>query len=159
VTALSIGGGLGFLLKKSLDLELTYELEWMNIKSQAEFSPLESSSALKPALRKLELAATLDTLDNRRDPRNGLLFRGLYEGSYESLGSQVAYDLAEASLLVHFKLMANVVLGLKQRWSDITYSPGTLLGTGVGVVIKTPLGLLEFVYGLGSKGPSDPNTL
>jgi NTE family protein len=217
----SLGGGLGFLLKKSLNLELAYELEEMNIKGQAELDPLESASVLQPGLRKIELAATLDTLDDRRDPENGLLFRGLYEGSYESLGSELAYELAEASLdvygtlrgkytfrlygywgtsggevpfykylnqgrpatfvgmdfdqlqgttmkivrgdcifrytnIVHFKLMANVALGLKQPWSDITYSPGTLWGTGAGVVIKTPLGLLEFVYGLGSKSFSDP---
>ena len=220
----SLGGGLGFLLKKSLNLELTYEMEKMNVKSQAEMAPLESASALQPTLRKIELAATLDTLDDRRDPENGLLFRGLYEGSYQSLGSEVAYDLAEASLdvygtlrgkctfrlygywgtsggdvpfykylnqgrpatfvgmaydqlqgttmkivradciyrytnLVLFKLMANAALGLKQPWSDITYSPGTLWGTGIGVVVKTPIGLLEFVYGLGSKSFSDPNTL
>jgi NTE family protein len=220
----SLGGGLGFLLKKSLNLELAYELEKMNIKSQAELAPLQSSAALKPTLRKIELAATLDTLDDRRDPRKGLLFRGLYEGSYKSLGSETAYELAELSLdlygtlrekntirfygywgtsrgdvpfyknhnqgrpatfvgmaydqlqgntikivradysyrytnLVQFKLMANVALGLKQSRPDVTLSPGTLWGMGTGVVINTPLGLLEFVYGLGSKALSDPNTL
>ena len=219
----SLGGGLGFLIRKSLNLELTFVLEEMNIKSQAELAPLESASALQTTLRKVELAATLDTLDNRRDPKNGLLFRGLYEDSNKSLGSEVDYDLAEASLdiygtlrrntfrlygywgtssgdvpffkylnqgrpatfvgmaydqlqgeemrivradysyrysnLVQFKLMANVALGLKQRWSDIPHSPGTLWGAGAGVVINTPLGLLEFIYALGSKGPSDPNAL
>jgi hypothetical protein len=30
---------------------------------------------------------------------------------------------------------------------------------GAGVVIKTPLGLLELITGLGSKGLSDPNSL
>jgi outer membrane protein assembly factor BamA len=220
----SFGGGLGFLLKKSLNLELTYELEKMNIKSQAEFAPLESSSALKHTLRKIELAATLDTLDDRRAPKNGLLFRGLYEGSYESLGSEAAFERAEASLdiyrtlrekntvrvygywgtsrgdvpfykqhnqgrpatfvgmaydqlqgntmkivradysysftnRVQFKFMANVALGLKQRRPDVIYSPGTLWGMGTGIVINTPLGLLELTYGLGSKGLGDPSTL
>lgn len=220
----SFGGGLGFLLKKSLNLELTYELEKMNIKSQAEFAPLESSSALKHTLRKIELAATLDTLDDRRAPKDGLLFRGLYEGSYKSLGSEAAFEWAEASLdiyrtlrekntvrvygywgtsrgdvpfykqhnqgrpatfvgmaydqlqgntmkivradysysftnLVQFKFMANVALGLKQRRPDVIYSPGTLWGMGTGIVINTPLGLLELTYGLGSKGLGDPSTL
>lgn len=220
----SLGGGLGFLLKKSLNLELAYEVEKMNIKSQAEFAPLEPSSALKHTLKKIELAATLDTLDDRRAPKQGLLFRGLYEGSYESLGSEAAYELAEASLdiystfrgkntlrlygywgtsrgdvpfykhlnqgrpttfvgmahdqlqgnmmkivradysysftnQVQFKFMANVALGLKQRRLNTTYSPGTLWGVGTGVAINTPLGLLELVYGLGSKGLGDPDTL
>ena len=220
----SLGGGLGFLLKKSLNLELAYVLEKMNIRPQAEFAPLGSSPALNPTLRKIELAATLDTLDDRRDPAKGLLFRGLFEGSYESLGSEAAYELAKVSLdiystlrgkntfrlygcwgttrgdvpfykrlneghpaafvgmaydqlqgdtikivradysyrytnLVQFKLMTNLAFGLKQRWLDITYSPGALWGMGVGVAVKTPLGLLELIYALGSKGLSDPGTM
>ena len=220
----SLGGGLGFLLKKSLNLELAYELEMMNIKSQPEFAPFEPLASLKHTLRKIVVAATLDTLDDRRAPGNGLLFRGLYEGSYKSLGSEAAYELAEASLdfyctlrekntfrlygywgesrgdvpfykyhnqgrpdtfvgmaydqlqgntmkivradysysftnLVQFRFMANVAFGFRQRRPDITYSPGTLWGLGTGVVINTPLGLLELIYGLGSKGLGDPNTL
>jgi NTE family protein len=220
----SLGGGLGFLLKKSLNLELAYELEKTNIKSQAALVPLQPSSPSKPVLKKIELAATLDTLDDRRTPRNGLLFRGLYEGSYGSLGSDLAFELAEASLdiystfrerntvrlygywgtsrgdvpfykmlnqgspatfvgmaydqlqgnsmkvlradyiyrytnLVQFKLIANGAIGLKQHWPDITYSPSALWGFGAGIAISTPLGLLEFVYALGSKGWGDPNTM
>jgi NTE family protein len=220
----SLGGGLGFLLKKSLNLELAYELEKINIKSQAELAPLEFSPTLNPTLRKIELAATIDTLDDRRDPRKGVLFRGLYEGSYKSLGSETAYELAEACLdlyatlrkrntirfygywgtscgdvpfykhhnqgrpadfvgmaydqlqgntikivradysyrytnLVQFKLMANVAFGVKQRRPDVIYSPGTLWGMGTGIVINTPLGLLELVCGLGSKGLDDPSIL
>jgi NTE family protein len=219
----SLGAGLGFLLKKSLNLELAYELELMNIKSKAEFSPLEPGSDLKHTLRKIDLLATLDTLDDRRAPKQGLLFRGLYEGSYESLGSEAAYELAEASLdiyrtfrekntlrlygywggsrgdlpfykhlnqgrpatfvgmaydqlqgntmkilrtdysysftnQVQFKFVANVALGLNERRPDITYSPGTLWGLGAGVVINTPLGLLELIYGLGSKGLGAPDS-
>jgi NTE family protein len=220
----SLGGGLGFLLKKSLNLELAYELEKMNIRSQAELLPLQASSPSKPVLRKIELAATLDTLDDRRDPGNGLLFRGLYEGSYGSLGSEAAFELAEASLdiystfrekntirlhgywgtssgdvpfykmhnqgrpatfigmaydqlqgnsmkilradyiyrytnLVQFKFISNAALGLKQHWPDITYSPSALWGFGAGIAINTPLGLLEFIYALGSKSWGDPNTM
>ena len=220
----SLGAGLGFLLKKNLNLELAYELELMNIKSQSELTPLEPESDLKHTLKKIELLATLDTLDDRRVPKQGLLFRGLYEGSYESLGSEAAYELAEASLDIYgtfrekntlrlygywgtsrgdvpfykyhnqgrpatfvgmaydqlqgnmmkivrvdysynftnqiqFKFIANMALGLRQRRLDITYSPATLWGLGTGVVINTPLGLLQLVYGLGSKGLGDPDTL
>jgi NTE family protein len=217
----SAGGGLGFLLKKSLNLELAFELEEMNVKAPAELDPLEPPAALQPSLRKIELTATLDTLDDRRDPERGLLFRGLYEGSYESLGSELAYESAEASLaayatlrgkytfrlygyygaadgevpfykflnqgrpssfagmafdelqgtalkilrgdvifrytnLVQFKLIANAAFGLKQPWPGVTYSPDTLWGLGAGVAVKTPLGLMEFIYALGSRGVGDP---
>ncbi len=220
----SLGAGLGFLLKKSLNMELAYELELMNIKSQAKLNSVEPATDLKNTLKKIELLVTLDTLDDRRAPKQGLLFHGLCEGSYESLGSEAAYELAEASLDVYhtflekntlrlygfwgssrgdvpfyknhnqgrpatfvgmaydqlqgnklkilradysysftnqiqFKFMSNVALGLEQRRLDITYSPGTLWGLGAGVVINTPLGLLELVYGLGSKGLGDPDTL
>ncbi|MFZ2054570.1 MAG: patatin-like phospholipase family protein [Candidatus Aminicenantales bacterium] len=220
----SLGGGLGFLLKKSLNLELAYEQEWMNIRSQSAFFPLEPLPELKPDLRKVEVQATIDTLDDLRVPKNGLYLRALYEGSYESLGSDRAYELAEASAdvyttfrekntlrlygywgtsrgdlpfykhlnqgrpatfvgmgydqlqgntmkilrgefrygdtnLVQFKVMANVAFDFEQRWPEVTYSPGTLWGAGTGVVINSPLGPLELVFSLGSKGVGDPNTM
>ncbi len=220
----SLGGGLGFLLKKSLNLELAYELEWMNIRSQPAFSPLEPLPELKPELRKVELGATIDTLDDLRLPKNGFYLRALYEGSYKSLKSDMAYELAEASAdiyatfrkkhtlrlygywgtsrgnipfykhlnegrpgtfvgmdydqlqgnrlkilrgefrydytnLVQFKIMANIALDLEQRWPDVTYTPGVLWGAGTGVVIDSPLGPLELVVALGSKGVDDPATV
>jgi len=220
----SLGAGLGFLLKKSLNLELAYEFEKMNIHSQEGLGPLESSSVLEPTLKKIDLAATLDTLDDPRDPRRGILFRWRYEGSYKSLGSKLSYELAEVSLelygtflkkntvrlygfwgtsrgdvpfykhfnqgrpatfigmdydqlqanamkivrvdygyrftrWVEFRLAANVALGVERRWPGTTDSPGTLRGIGAGVVVNTPLGLLEFFTGLGSKSLSDPHAL
>jgi NTE family protein len=220
----AIGGGLGFLLKKSLNLELAYELEWMNLRSQPPLFPLEPLPELKPGLRKLEVRATIDTLDDLRMPKKGLYARALYEGSYKSLGSDIAYELAEASAdiyatfrekhtvrlygywgtsrgnlpfykflnqgrpatflgmghdqlqanamkilrgefrydftsLFQFKIMANVALGLEQRFPQITYTPGTLWGAGTGVVVNSPLGPLELVFSLGSKGVGDPGTL
>ncbi|MGB7297400.1 MAG: patatin-like phospholipase family protein [Candidatus Aminicenantales bacterium] len=220
----SLGGGLGFLLKKSLNLEIAYEQEWMDIRSQPAFSPLEPLLELKPTLRKVELQATIDTLDNLRLPQNGLFLRALYEGSYNFLGSATAYELAEAwadiyttfrekntlrlygywgtsrgnppfykrlnqgrpgtfvgmgydqlqantmkilrgefrygfTNFVQFKVMANVALDVEQRSPGVTPSPGTLWGAGAGVVINSPLGPLDLVFSLGSKGCSDPRTL
>jgi NTE family protein len=220
--SLSLGAGLGFLLKKSLNLELAYEIEQMDIPSPGEPAPLESISPLDPALRKVEITAVLDTLDDLRAPKNGLRVRGYYEGSYRSLKSEADYELAEASLdlvgtfrekntlrfygywgtsrgdvpfykhlnqgrpaafvgmsydqlranelkivradyayhftdFIRFKVMANLALGLKERRPDITYSPGTLWGLGVGIAANTPLGMLELTYALGSKGIGDPD--
>ena len=114
--ALCFGAGLGFVLKKSLNLELAYETEKMNIHPQAEFVPLESTSPLKPTLRKIEITGTLDTLDDRRSPRNGLLIQGLYEGSFESLGSEAAYELAEASGDVYKTFFGKNTLRLYGYW-------------------------------------------
>jgi NTE family protein len=222
--SLSLGGGLGFLLKKSLNLELAYEIEQMDIPSPAEIAPPEFFAPLNPALKKIEIAAILDTLDDRRFPKNGLRVRGHYEGSYKSLKSEADYELAEASLdlygtfrekntlrfygywgtsrgevpfykhlnqgrpatfvgmsydqlkanefkivradyaysftdLVRFRVMGNLALGLKERRPDITYSPGTLWGLGLGIAVNTPVGILELTYALGSKGIGDPDTL
>ena len=222
--SVSFGAGLGFLLKKSLNLELAYEMEKMDIHPQAQFVPLGPSSPLKPALRKFEITATLDTLDERRAPRNGLLFQSFYEGSYKSIGSEVAYEVAEASLdfyktfggkntlrlhgywgtssgnvpfykllnqgrpaafiglsydqlraneikilradyaigltnLIQLKLMGNVALGLKERRTGITTSPGAPWGLGAGLAVNTHLGLFELSYALGSRGVDDPDSL
>jgi NTE family protein len=220
----ALGGGLGFLLKKCLNLELAYEQEWMNIRSQPSLYPLEPLPELKPELRKVELRATIDTLDDLRLPKNGLYLQALYEGSYESLGSDTAFESAAASAdiyttfrekhtlrfygywgasrgdlpfykylnqgrpatfvgmgydqlqgnamkilrgefrydyanLVHFKVMANVAFDLEQRWPEVTYTPGALWGAGTGVVINSPLGPLELVFSLGSRGVGDPDTI
>jgi NTE family protein len=219
-----LGGGLGFLFKKSLNLELAFEQEWMSIRSQPGFYPLEPLPVLKPELHKVELRATIDTLDNLRIPKNGSHLQALYEGSYKSLGSDTAYELAEASAdiyatfrekntlrlygywgmsrgdipfykhlnqgrpgtfvgmgydqlqgnamkilrgefrydytnLVQFKVMANAAFDVEQRWPEVTYAPGILWGAGTGVVIDSPLGPLELIFSLGSKGVGDPNTL
>jgi NTE family protein len=114
--SLSFGVGLGFLLKKSLNLELAYETEKMNIHPQAEFAPLGLPSPLKPALRKVEVIGTLDTLDDLRAPRNGLLIRGQYEGSYKSMGSEAAYEMAEASLDFYKTFSGRNTLRLYGYW-------------------------------------------
>lgn len=220
----SLGGGLGFLLKKSLNLELSYEQEWMNMRSQPAFAPLEPLPELKPLLRKFVLEATIDTLDDLGLPRNGVHIQGRYEGSFQSFGSDEAYEVAELSADVYttfrekstlrlytywgesrgelpfykqlnqghpnafvgmgygqlrgnavkilrgefryaytsflqFKFMANVAFDFEQRWPGVTYAPGSLWGTGAGVVIDSPLGPLELVFSLGSKGTGDPDTL
>jgi hypothetical protein len=61
--------------------------------------------------------------------------------------------------LVQFKVMANAALDFEQRQPEVTYAPGLLWGAGTGVVINSPLGPLELVLSLGSKGAEDPNTL
>lgn len=220
----SLGGGVGFLLKKSLNLEIVYEQEWMNIRSQPAFFPQDPNLEFKADLRKLGLQATIDTLDNPRLPENGLYLRALLEGSYESLGTATAYERAEAwadiyttfrakntlrlygywgasrgdlpfykrlnqgrpetfvgmgydqiqgdsmkilrgefrykfTNFVHFKIMANVALDFEKRGLDAIRPPGALWGAGTGVVIDSPLGPLDLVFSLGSKGISDPGTL
>ncbi|MBN2409812.1 MAG: patatin-like phospholipase family protein [Candidatus Aminicenantes bacterium] len=220
----SLGGGLGFLLRKTMNLEIAYEREWMNIRSQPAFFPRDPNLELKADLRKLQLQATIDTLDNLRLPENGLFLRALFEGSYESLGSATAYERAEAwadiyttfrekntlrlygywgtsrgnlpfykrlnqgrpetfvgmgydqlqgdtmkilrgefryrfTNFVHFKIMTNVALDFEQRGSEVARSPGALWGAGAGVVLNSPIGPLDLVFSLGSKGVSDPSTL
>lgn len=219
-----LGGGLGFLLKKSLNLELSYEQEWMNMRSQPAFAPLEPLPKLKSLLRKFVLAATIDSLDDLRLPRDGVYIQGRYEGSYQSFGSDAAYEVAELSAdvyttflekntlrlsaywgesrgelpfykqlnqghpnafvgmgydqlrgnaikilrgefryaytsILQFKFMANIAFDFEQHWPGVTFAPGSLWGTGAGVVIDSPLGPLELVFSLGSKGTGDPNTL
>lgn len=222
--SLALGAGLGFLLKKSLNLELAFEFEKMNIHAPVVPLPLEPVSALEPGLSKIRLTATLDTLDDPRDPRRGALLRGLYEGSYASLGSDLPYELAEASFdiygtllrrntvrlygfwgtsrgdvpfykylnqgrpatfmgmefdqlqgtamkviradysyrfsrWVQFRLAANAAFDVDAHLPDAPSSAGTLRGLGAGLVVNTPIGPLEFFYGLGSKGLGDTGTL
>jgi NTE family protein len=155
----ALGGGLGFLLKKSLNLELAFEQEWMNIRPQPAFYPLEPLPDLKPELRKVELRATIDTLDDFRIPKNGLYLKAVYEGSYKSLGSDTAYELAEASADIYATFREKNTLRLYGYWGtsrgDLPFykhlnqgRPGTFVGMGYDQLQGNAMKILrgEFRY-------------
>ncbi len=155
----SLGGGLGFLLKKSLNLEASYDQERMNIRFHPDFFPLGPSSRIESVLRKVELRATIDTLDDLRIPKNGLYFRALYEGSYESLGSETGYELLEASADIYATFSGKNTLRLYGYWGgsrgDLPFykhllqgGPGLFIGMGYDQVRGNTMKILrgEFRY-------------
>ncbi|MCI0515176.1 patatin-like phospholipase family protein [candidate division KSB1 bacterium] len=90
--------GLGLVLYKSLNAELAYQREWMNIKPNIAFTDPAMFPSWKDELRKLEMNLCLDLLDDVLIPRKGILMRGQYEGSIRQLHSDLYYQRASFSI-------------------------------------------------------------
>jgi len=91
------GLGLGLLLSKSLNAEVEYQHEYMNIRPDISFSDPELFPTWNHRLRKLQACFTLDLLDDVLLPRNGILIKGNFEGSYKELNSDLEYSVISAS--------------------------------------------------------------
>jgi NTE family protein len=90
--------GFGFLLKKRINVEMSFQHEDMDVESVGAPALPDLSPGLKDHLDEIVIAAALDTLDNVWTPFKGAYFRANYEGSYEALGSDVHYERVEAAL-------------------------------------------------------------
>lgn len=95
------GVGVRFLPKKGLNLEMAYQIENVDIGPLQAPCLLENQSRWRDHLQRLSLSAVIDTLDAVWTPGKGFLFRTNYERSYDFLGTDVPYELFEASLDVY----------------------------------------------------------
>jgi predicted acylesterase/phospholipase RssA len=92
-----VGLGLGLLFAKSFNIEIEHQHEYMNITPNIAFSDPSLFPTWKDKLRKLQVSLTWDTLDDVLLPRSGLKIRGLYEGSFKKLKSDLEYSYIWAS--------------------------------------------------------------
>ncbi|MDH7513155.1 MAG: patatin-like phospholipase family protein [Clostridiales bacterium] len=95
------GVGVSLLLKKGIILETAYEIENTDMGPLRALPLLESLSGRRDHLQRLKLSATIDTLDAVWTPKKGLLFKMNYEKSNDFLGTDIPYDLFEASADVY----------------------------------------------------------
>jgi NTE family protein len=99
--SLSFGAGVGFLIKKRLNVEIAWEQEEMHVDPVGDVTQPGLLTGLNGRLRKISVEATIDTLDDIWTPSRGLFFRGSYEGSYGLFGSGCAYEILECSLDIY----------------------------------------------------------
>jgi NTE family protein len=121
--AWSAAAGFGILVKKDFNLETAYTLEAMDVDLQTKHAQPVRWWGVRDTLNKIRLTATIDTLDNMRIPKQGVLLRALYEGSYGFLGSDSPYRLAEASLDIYRTLAEKNTFRFYGYWG--TSSGGT----------------------------------
>lgn len=95
------GVGVSLLPKKGINLEMAYEIENMNIGPLLAPPLLENQSGWRDHLQRLSLSAVIDTLDAVWTPKKGFFFQTQYQRSYDFLGTDVPYELFEASLDVY----------------------------------------------------------
>lgn len=95
------GVGVSLLPKKGINLEMAYEIENMNIGALLALPLLENLAGRRDHLQRLSLNAVIDTLDAVWTPKKGFLFKMNYKRSYDFLGTDIPYELFEASLDVY----------------------------------------------------------
>ncbi len=98
------GVGIGFLPTKYLDLEVEYSLEHMNVEPEIAMAGIIQTTTDTIAfeswydkLHKLQAAFHYDMLDDVFLPREGILIRADYEGSFKELGTDKEYKQVEIS--------------------------------------------------------------
>lgn len=93
----SSGAGLGLLLTKSFNTEISYQYENMDIKPSIAFSDPIMFPHWKDRLRMILATVNIDVLDNVLVPRHGFQIKARYEGSFKTLKSDVHYQLLTVS--------------------------------------------------------------
>jgi predicted acylesterase/phospholipase RssA len=95
------GFGTGVLLAKSINAEIEYQQEYMNVAPNIAFSDPIMFPTWKDNIRKMQASFTWDTIDDVLLPRKGFRIKGYYEKSSKWLGSDLDYSLLWASLNFH----------------------------------------------------------
>ena len=93
--------GFGIQVRRNFNLEMSYRLEKLNAELVGTPEGPERFQGLDHRLSGIVVGATVDTLDNAWTPRNGVLVQASYEGSFNGLGSEVHFGLAETSLDIY----------------------------------------------------------
>ena len=86
------GIGLGFLFGKSYNLEIDYQHEYLDITPRVALSDPVMFPEWDDELHTLQAHLDIDLLDDVLLPKNGFLFTGDYEGSFEKLNSKESYQ-------------------------------------------------------------------
>ncbi|MEW5900788.1 MAG: patatin-like phospholipase family protein, partial [Acidobacteriota bacterium] len=118
-----VGAGFGLILRKSYNLEISYEQEAMKVRLRTTVARPELLTGLGATLRKISLTAGIDTLDNIRLPREGILFRALYEGSLKLLDTDLPYRTFEFSIDAYKSFAETKTVRVYGYWGSSTGGP------------------------------------
>jgi len=88
----SVGLGVGLLFARWLNSEISYEQEFMNLRPDVTLSDTRLFPQWKDRFKKINAEFTVDTLDDKLIPENGLWLRAEYEGTISGLKSDIDYN-------------------------------------------------------------------
>lgn len=100
--SLKFGLGFGLNLARWFNAEAAYQSEFINTRPKIAYSDPVLFPTWKDTLNKLQLGATIDTLDDVLLPCSGIFLNAVYEGSYRSLKSDIAYSKRELTVDFYF---------------------------------------------------------
>jgi NTE family protein len=115
--SMAIEGGIGFQLFKTLNSELTYGREVVDVTSRV---PVPNSQLLAHAdahLNLLRASLDVDALDDIFVPTGGFRLRAGWEGSYRRLHSDLEYEVWRLSADLYHTLGRRHTLRLYSTWS------------------------------------------
>ena len=93
----SYSAGFGLLLAKSLNIELAYETEHMEITPDIAFSDPAKFPQWDETLHRISASLIFDRLDDLSTPNHGAYITARYEGSYKRLKSELPYEMVQMS--------------------------------------------------------------
>ena len=102
--SLDLGVGLGILFSNIFNSEIGIYQEFMFLNTQSPESGKSYFPDLNSSLRKICASFTLDTLDDILLPFQGVSIKGVYEGSFKRLGTDVKYQLLGISADIYYSI-------------------------------------------------------
>lgn len=155
----SLGGGIGIglVLAKSLNTEIEYNYEAMNIKPNIAFPDPLIFPSWRHQLRKIQAAMNIDLLDDVLLPRSGYQLRLMYEAALPGLRSEVHYHLFQTSLNLYATFQrrhtTRVFAFSGMSWNDLPLykfmnlgRPETFVGMEYDQLFASQLSILRFDY-------------
>lgn len=151
------GMGIGFLFGKSWNLEAEYNYEAMNIEPEIAFPDAEIFPIWRDELRKVQVTANFDVLDDVLLPRRGYRIRAEFEGSFRKLGSQLEYKRTEVSADFYASVGRRHTARLLAYWSRGSWDlplykyfylggPETFVGLDYHQLAGNRINLMRFDY-------------
>lgn len=155
--SLGIAVGVGLLLAKSLNTEIEYHYEAMNVKPNIAFPDPVMFPSWREQLRRIQANLNIDLLDDVLLPRSGYQLRIGYEGAFPELRSEVHYNLLQAALNLYATFQRRhtfrVFAFSGMSWNDLPLykflnlgRPETFVGMEYDQLFASQLSILRFDY-------------
>ena len=93
-----VGAGLGFLISRSLNMEIQYQYEVTNIEPSIASPDPKFFPEWEDNLRQIAITLDFDTIDDVLLPSDGFLIKANYEGSFEQLNADFYYQTFNTSI-------------------------------------------------------------
>lgn len=155
--SLGIAVGVGLVLAKSLNTEIEYHYESMNVKPNIAFPDPVMFPSWREQLRRIQANLNIDLLDDVLLPRSGYQLRFGYEGAFPELRSEVHYSLLQAALNLYATFQRRhtfrVFAFSGMSWNDLPLykflnlgRPETFVGMEYDQLFASQLSILRFDY-------------
>ncbi len=155
--SMGISIGAGLVLAKSLNTEIEYNYEAMNVKPNIAVPDPFMFPSWRQQLRTLRATMNIDLLDDLLLPRTGYQLRIGYEAGLPELKSQVHYNLFQASLDLYATFLrrhtTRIFAFSGMSWNDLPLykfmnlgRPETFVGMEYDQLFASRLSILRFDY-------------